>query len=195
MESSSSAEGFQKLDRFREHTIDVVIGERASASHVQELVKRAMEIGKGTAKVIDAKNRLTVLSTEMSCPGCGTSFEELDPRLFSFNSPHGWCQECHGFGEVWKVAVDPKLDSEIEIEMARERQHEWLDEDEAKPCPSCHGARLNEIARAVRVQGRTIDEFTALPVRGALELARRDQVSRAATAHFPGHRSRRLSSA
>ena len=164
------ADGFQKLDRFREHTIDVVVGERASASRAQELVKRALEIGKGTAKVIDAKNRVTVLSTEMSCPGCGASFEELDPRLFSFNSPHGWCQECHGFGEVWKVAVDPKLDSPIEIEMARERQHEWLDEDEAKPCPSCHGARLNEIARSVRVQNRTIDEFTALPVRGALEL-------------------------
>ena len=164
------AEGFQKLDRFREHTIDVVIGERASEGRVQELVKRALEIGKGTAKVMDAKNRVTVLSTEMSCPGCGASFEELDPRLFSFNSPHGWCEECHGFGEVWKTSVDPRLESEIEIEMARERQHESLDEGEARPCPSCHGVRLNEIARCVRLQSRTIDQFAGLAVRGALEL-------------------------
>ncbi len=164
------AEGFQKLDRFREHTIDVVVGERPSAARVQDLVKRAIEIGKGTAKILDAKKRIHVLSTEMSCPGCGTSFEELDPRLFSFNSPHGWCPECHGFGEVWKASVDPKLESAIEIEMAQERQHEWLDEGEAKPCPSCSGARLNEIARHVRLQGRTIDECTGLSVSGALAL-------------------------
>ena len=164
------AEGMDKLDRFREHTIDVVVGERPSSARVQDLVKRAIEIGKGTAKVLDAKKRLHVLSTEMSCPSCGASFEELDPRLFSFNSPHGWCEECHGFGEVWKAYVDPKLESQAEIEMAQERQHESLDEGEARPCPSCSGARLNEIARHVRVQKRTINEFTGLPVRGALAL-------------------------
>ena len=164
------AERMDKLDRYREHTIDVVVGERPSSARVQDLVKRAIEIGKGTAKILDAKKRMHVLSTEMSCPQCGTSFEELDPRLFSFNSPHGWCEECHGFGEVWKAYVDPKLETQAEIEMAQERQHESLDEGEAQPCTSCHGARLNEIARHVRVQERTIDEFTALPVRGALAL-------------------------
>jgi excinuclease ABC subunit A len=164
------AERFEKLDRFREHTIDVVVGERSGATRVQELVKRAIEIGKGTAKVLDAKNKMHILSTEMSCPQCGMSFEELDPRLFSFNSPHGWCEECHGFGEVWKAYVDPKLESALEIELAQERQHESLDEDEAKPCPSCKGARLNEIARHVRLQDRTIDEFTSGSVRGSLDL-------------------------
>jgi excinuclease ABC subunit A len=164
------AERFEKLDRFRDHTIDVVVGERTTPSRVQELIKRAIEIGKGTAKIMDAKNRTHVLSTEMSCPSCGMSFEELDPRLFSFNSPHGWCEECHGFGEVWKSTIDPKLESAIEIELAQERQHEWLDEGEAKPCPSCKGARLNEIARNVRLQSRTIDEFTGVSVRGALEI-------------------------
>jgi excinuclease ABC subunit A len=164
------AERMEKLDRFREHTIDVVVGERPSAARVQDLVKRALEIGKGTAKILDAKKRLHVLSTEMSCPGCGMSFEELDPRLFSFNSPHGWCEECHGFGEVWKAYVDPKLESAIEIEMAQERQHEGLDEGDAQPCPSCLGARLNEIARHVRVQDKTIDQFTALSVQRSLAL-------------------------
>ncbi len=164
------AERMDKLDRFREHTIDVVVGERPSAARVQDLVKRALEIGKGTAKVLDAKKKLHVLSTEMSCPGCGVSFEELDPRLFSFNSPHGWCEECHGFGEVWKAQVDPKLESQVEIELAQERQHESLDDGEAHACASCQGARLNEIARHVRVQKRTINEFTGLPVRGALAL-------------------------
>ncbi len=107
----------------------------------------------------------------MSCPQCGDSFEELDPRLFSFNSPHGWCEECHGFGEVWKANVDPKLETQAEIEMAQERQHESLDDGEARPCPSCNGARLNrDCPPCMRVQKRTIDEFTALPVQGALAL-------------------------
>jgi len=164
------AERFEKLDRFREHTIDVIVGERSGPTRVQELVKRALEIGKGTAKVLDAKNKMHVLSTEMSCPQCGMSFEELDPRLFSFNSPHGWCEECHGFGEVWKAYIDPKLESALDIELAQERQHESLEEDEATPCPSCKGARLNEIARHVRLQSRTIDEFTGVSVRDGLQL-------------------------
>jgi excinuclease ABC subunit A len=161
---------FEKLERFREHTIDVVVGERPGPERVPDLVKRAIEIGKGTAKVLDAKNRIHVLSTEMSCPGCGASFEELDPRLFSFNSPHGWCEECKGFGEVWKVSVDPKLEGALEIEMAQERQRDWVEDEDVKPCPSCRGARLNEIARHVRLQSRTIDEFTALSVGDALAL-------------------------
>ncbi|MCE9612401.1 MAG: excinuclease ABC subunit UvrA [Chthoniobacter sp.] len=163
-------EPFPKLERFREHTIDVLVGACSAAKGVRELVKRALEIGHGTAKVLDGKNRTTVLSTEMSCPCCGQSFEELDPRLFSFNSPHGWCEECKGFGEVWKATVDPKLESQIEIEVAQERQHERLEEGEAQTCAWCAGARLNTIARHVRVLGRTIDECTKLPVSGALEM-------------------------
>ena len=162
------ADKFPKLERFREHTIDVVIGERNSATRIQELLKRALDIGKGTARILDAKGKAHVVSTEMSCPGCGQSFEELDPRLFSFNSPHGACEECRGFGEVWKFAVDPKLDSAIDIELSQERQHECLEDGESRPCPSCNGARLNEVARNVRLQDRTINELTSLPVSAAL---------------------------
>ena len=43
----------------------------------------------------------------MSCPGCGRAFEELDPRLFSFNSPHGACEECGGYGEIWDSDCKP----------------------------------------------------------------------------------------
>ena len=96
-------EGFQKLERFREHTIDVLVGEARDPEEMRRLVTQALKIGRGTARLLDAKNRFTIFSTERSCPGCGESFEELDPRLFSYNSPHGWCEECRGFGVVWKV--------------------------------------------------------------------------------------------
>ncbi len=112
------------------------------------------------------KHRLTVMSTEMSCPGCGRAFEELDPRLFSFNSPHGACEECGGFGEIWNRAkqtgTEDTGDSVLENEVAAEREFEWVEEDEAVDCPACHGSRLNSIARHVRLQGHTIDNFTAL---------------------------------
>src|SRR5437879_4148323 len=107
------------------------------------------------------------MSTEMSCPGCGRAFEELDPRLFSFNSPHGACEECGGFGEIWnqslQVGESKDGESVLENELTAERESEWIDESEAQICPACHGSRLNAIARHVRVQNMTIDNFTALP--------------------------------
>ena len=167
---------FRKLERFKEHTIDVVVGiiDRKRITDVPEVARRALEIGRGTARLLDSRNRLTVMSTEMSCPNCGRAFEELDPRLFSFNSPHGACEECGGFGEIWdqdfQTAADRDGESVLENELAAERESEWIQEGEARECPSCHGSRLNAVARHVRLQGYTIDRFTNL---SAGEAARR----------------------
>jgi excinuclease ABC subunit A len=167
---------FRKLERFKEHTIDVVVGaiDAKRILKARNLVQRALDIGRGTAHLLDSKHRLTVMSTEMSCPGCGRAFEELDPRLFSFNSPHGACEECGGFGEIWdrdkQTGAEDNGDSVLENELAAERESEWIDEEEAVPCPSCHGSRLNPIARHVRLQGHTIDNFTALSAGEALHL-------------------------
>ncbi|MEY2482724.1 MAG: excinuclease subunit [Verrucomicrobiota bacterium] len=167
---------FRKLERFKEHTIDVVVGaiDAKRVLKARNLVQRALDIGRGTAHLLDAKHRVTVMSTEMSCPGCGRAFEELDPRLFSFNSPHGACEDCGGFGEIWNVAkqtgTEDTGDSVLENELAAERESEWIDEGEAVPCPACEGSRLNPIARHVRVQGQTIDNFTALSAGEAAQL-------------------------
>ena len=167
---------FRKLERFKEHTIDVVVGaiDARRILKARNLVQRALHIGRGTAHLLDAKHRVTVMSTEMSCPGCGRAFEELDPRLFSFNSPHGACQECGGFGEIWdrekQTGTEDTGDSVLENELAAERESEWIDEEEAVPCPACHGSRLNPIARHVRLQNQTIDNFTALSAGQALQL-------------------------
>jgi excinuclease ABC subunit A len=163
-----SIRNFRKLERFKEHTIDVVVGviDRKRIADAREIVRRALEIGRGTGRLLDSRNRLTVMSTEMSCPNCGRAFEELDPRLFSFNSPHGACEECGGFGEIWdqvfQTAADRDGESVLETELAAERESEWIEDGEARECPSCHGTRLNAVARHVRVQGYTIDQFTNL---------------------------------
>ncbi|HSU86467.1 MAG TPA: excinuclease ABC subunit A, partial [Chthoniobacterales bacterium] len=167
---------FRKLERFKEHTIDAVVGaiDAKRILKARNLVQRALEIGRGTAHLLDAKNRLTVMSTEMSCPGCGRAFEELDPRLFSFNSPHGWCEACAGFGELWNEKLQQNEeetgDSMLENELSAERQFESIAEDEATPCPECHGSRLNPVARHVRLQGKTIDDFAARSAGEALAL-------------------------
>src|SRR5881398_380570 len=164
---------FRKLERFKEHTIDVVVGaiDAKRILKARNLMQRALEIGRGTAHLLDARHRLTIMSTEMSCPGCGRAFEELDPRLFSFNSPHGACQECGGFGEIWnrslQIGESEDGESVLENELAAERESEWIEESEAQICPACHGSRLNAIARHVRVQNRTIDDFTALAAAAA----------------------------
>ncbi len=167
---------FRKLERFKEHTIDAVVGmiDARRILKARNLVQRALEIGRGTAHLLDAKNRLTVVSTEMSCPGCGRAFEELDPRLFSFNSPHGWCETCAGFGEIWNEKLQKNEEetgeSMLENELNAERQFESVEEEEAVPCPDCHGSRLNPVARHVRLQGKTIDEFAARSAGEALSL-------------------------
>ena len=178
---------FRKLERFKEHTIDLVVGaiDRKRIENARELAGRALEIGRGTARLLDSKNRVTVVSTEMSCPSCGRAFEELDPRLFSFNSPHGMCEQCGGFGEIWdqelQTGTNNNGESVLENELAAERESELIDESEAHECPSCHGSRLNAIARYVRLQTFTIDQLTSLSASEAartvqkLKFKRRDQ--------------------
>lgn len=158
-----------KLERFREHTIEVLVGEPTKASGMRELVAQAFEIGRGTALLLDSRNKRHVLSMERSCPDCGQSFEELDPRLFSFNSPHGWCAECHGFGEIWKRHENPKLDTALELELDYERQHEALESGEAECCEGCAGSRLNPTARAVRVAGTPLDAIVSQSASGVME--------------------------
>ncbi|WP_395741845.1 excinuclease ABC subunit UvrA [Prosthecobacter sp.] len=163
--------GFKKLERFKEHTIDAVIARVAKGDDAEKLrtqIEAALKMGKGTIKLRMNDKTMHVLSTEMSCPSCGLSFEELDPRLFSFNSPHGWCKDCRGFGLVGHKTdhSDRAPDvSVLEAELEEERRFESADDEEEKPreiCPSCQGSRINEIGRAVQLQGTKIQQFAGL---------------------------------
>ena len=105
----------------------------------------------------------------MNCADCGRSFEELDPRLFSFNSPHGWCEHCRGFGEVWSEIPSSKdFDSQLEADLAAEKSFENREEGETRPCPVCQGNRLNPVACAVLVAGESIASFSSRPASDAL---------------------------
>ncbi|MEZ0387137.1 MAG: excinuclease ABC subunit UvrA, partial [Verrucomicrobium sp.] len=167
---------FKRLERFKEHTIDAVLGElakKASAISLRPMIEKALKMGKGTLKVLLADKSVQILNTEMSCPQCGMSFEELDPRLFSFNSPHGWCRDCRGFG--YRPAtenLDHRRDdfSLLEAEMEEERKFD-SGEHALVPCDSCHGSRLNPVARAVEVKGVRMEQIVCLSAERAGEVA------------------------
>ncbi|MDB6137718.1 MAG: excinuclease subunit, partial [Verrucomicrobiaceae bacterium] len=169
---------FQRLERFKEHTIDAVIGrtdKSATGGVLRPLVEQALKMGKGTLKLRLPDKTIHVMNTEMSCPSCGWSFEELDPRLFSFNSPHGWCKTCRGFGLVGGKSSrkEEKRDdvSQLEAEMEEERRFNSEDEDIPRTvCPECHGSRINEIARAVKLHDHTVQDFAKLSAEDASKL-------------------------
>ncbi|MFM7606997.1 MAG: excinuclease ABC subunit UvrA [Prosthecobacter sp.] len=163
--------GFKRLERFKEHSIDAVIakvGKGESADVLRPHIETGLKMGKGTIKLRLADKTMHVLSTEMSCPICGLSFEELDPRLFSFNSPHGWCKDCRGFGYTGhqRDLSDRNADvSMLEAELEEERRFHSDDDEDAAPrqlCPTCHGSRINAIGRAVQLQKSTIQDFASL---------------------------------
>ena len=161
------AAGFTRLERFKEHTIDVVVAEftrprsnkKTAILDLLPAIERALSIGKGLIKLRTADQQLILLSTQASCPACSRSFEDLDPRLFSFNLPHGWCQECRGYGRVPKrsaqrggLALDTsRFESVLEAELDADRTLERMEDSELVECPACHGSRLNPTASAVRL--------------------------------------------
>lgn len=166
------AEGFTRLERFKEHDIDVVVAEvsKISLAELNASISRALIIGKGLIKLFTADKKFVLLSTKSSCPSCNQSFEELDPRLFSFNSPHGWCLECRGYGKVPKrrrFFDTSRFDSVLEAELDAERAIERMDDDELVECPKCHGSRLNPIASAVKLKGTPVSALGALSIDSA----------------------------
>ncbi|MGP8200705.1 MAG: excinuclease ABC subunit UvrA [Limisphaerales bacterium] len=145
-----------RLDRFREHDVEIVVGrldktrrptpsERKAA---QDLIDRALELGRGTVHVLANDGKTSIHSTERSCPSCGQSFEPLDPKMFSYNSSRGWCPTCRGFGEIFYL---PDVERGARAGAIEESWFDWQ-EGEREICQACQGTRLNAVARAVRLR-------------------------------------------
>src|SRR5690606_37259943 len=113
-----------RLDRFREHDVEIVVGELPRSANADSLktIEEALKIGNGALLALDRQGHLTVHSTERSCPSCGLSFPQLDPRDFSYNSQQGWCPKCRGFGELFYL---PDVDRGARAEAIEESWFEW----------------------------------------------------------------------
>ena len=97
------------LDRYKKHDIEIVIDRVKSndKSRLNESCENALKKSDGLLVVVTEDDKEQIYSSKMSCPECGMIFEELQPRMFSFNSPFGACEACHGLGI--KMEFDPDL--------------------------------------------------------------------------------------
>ena len=100
------------LNRQKWHYIEIVVDrliirDDTELSRVSESVEAALREGGGVVLAAIEDGEELVFSEQFACVGCGTSLMEIEPRTFSFNSPHGACSECTGLG--YKLEVDPDL--------------------------------------------------------------------------------------
>ncbi|MGQ0723043.1 MAG: excinuclease ABC subunit UvrA [Candidatus Eiseniibacteriota bacterium] len=137
-----------RLDKKRKHDVEVVVDrivvKAASRARLADSLGTASRLGQGTV-VLDVAGREEdlVLSESFACPDCGISLGEIEPRVFSFNSPYGACPACNGLGS--RLSVDPALvvpDPELSIQDGA--LHPWRD---AKS--SWYRTMLRSVARHV----------------------------------------------
>ncbi|MBT3230804.1 excinuclease ABC subunit UvrA [Candidatus Uhrbacteria bacterium] len=142
-----------KLSRYKKHEIEIVIDSipattlinpnKDQRQRLTEALEIAVDRSEGLVCIQHPTKKEQLYSTEFSCAECGFSFPEIEPRLFSFNSPYGACQSCDGLGTI-----------------------ELFSEDE---CEVCEGKRLRTEALNVFVNGKNIAEFVGMSVKQATE--------------------------
>ena len=197
---------FPRIDRFKEHTIELPVGSVMVAPdnepELRALLSKTLDLGKGVLHLLHPLDGLAesmdgggtgaglgevkVFSTKRACPQCGTSYPELDPRMFSYNSKHGWCGTCVGTGLALTREQRKALDDSVRDDDDKGREQSFPSEEAEvegladEPCPDCHGARLNPAARGVTFEQRAISEIARLSVKetrawvNALQLHGRD---------------------
>ncbi len=132
-----------KLNPKKQHDIDIIIDKvlLGDDSRLFEAIENAIAYSKGLVFIsIDEKDEF-LLSSNWTCPNDSFAFPELEPRLFSFNSPHGACPSCSGLGKIGFYANES--------------------------CPKCNGNRLREEALSVKIANKNIAEVTALSLERA----------------------------
>ncbi len=141
------------LARYKQHTIEVVVdrvplawpveGNTALRSRLAESIGVALDRGNDNVVVVLDDGSEHLMSSRFSCPTHDFAFPEIEPRLFSFNSPYGACEACHGLG------TKDIFSDEI--------------------CSACNGVRLRPEALNVLIGGKSIVDFTALTIDKAYE--------------------------
>ncbi len=151
-----------ELSRYKAHNIDLVVDripggmdfkEKDNRLRLSEAIESGLKYGEAVVTLIAsggggaaangvADGTEVSLSAKFTCPNDGFSFPEIEPRLFSFNSPYGACPECHGLGtkDLWSEEV----------------------------CPVCAGKRLREESLNVLIDGKSIVTVTAFSIEDAL---------------------------
>ncbi len=183
-----------ELDKNRKHTIEVVVDRLVVTPDIPrrlaDSLETALKLADGivTVNLPDGGKDLT-FSERMACIECGVSYQEISPRIFSFNNPHGACPACDGLGTKLN-ASSAGLDSTLrdlneeffgaslgsldrrykdtQSSRVREEIETYVERlASIRPCPECQGARLRKESLAIRVGGLNIAELTRKSVKDA----------------------------
>ncbi|MFW6012641.1 MAG: excinuclease ABC subunit UvrA, partial [Candidatus Bipolaricaulota bacterium] len=107
------------LEKYVQHDIAVVVDRLVIKSdyrsRVADSLETALELGEGNVVIGLSEGEELRFSEDLACPTCGVNFEEMTPRMFSFNSPYGACSECDGLGSKMEVDPDLILDQALSI--------------------------------------------------------------------------------
>ncbi|MDO4931710.1 MAG: excinuclease ABC subunit UvrA [Prevotellaceae bacterium] len=177
-----------KLDRYRNHNIEVVIDKLRVTSHdeneererLTKSIAVAMRQGDGLIMILDKDtNEAKYYSKRLMCPTSGMAYKDPAPNIFSFNSPEGACPYCKGIGEV--LIDDPLVQEAFPalLEMAesankekeetqkgkkRNKETETESEEITTTCPACNGKRLNQEALSYRIWDKNIAELADMDI-------------------------------
>lgn len=162
-----------KVDRYKNHDIEVVIDKLAINAKDEERLKKSLEIamkmGDGQVMVVDKDtNELKHFSKRLMCPSTGLCYRDPAPNNFSFNSPQGACPHCKGLGVVPSIDIEnvdyQEMANHIHglgIEEQKEWAQKWTDSfDKMVVCPECNGKRLNKEALHFRIDGKNISDVS-----------------------------------
>ncbi len=142
------------LEKNKKHNIDVLVDEfflsefkdkdrkQAMRERLAEAIERAILEAEGLLKIETAEGE-KMMSVKFMCPYDGYSYPEIEPRLFSFNSPYGACPECNGLGTKYFMGDEP--------------------------CEKCRGARLREEALHIKIGGKNIVEVVDFSIADAAD--------------------------
>lgn len=148
-----------KIAKTYKHTIYFLIDRLEvaddEAARIQEGIEKAFSETSGLCTIIDTDDQATTYSSRRVCLKCARSCPELEPRLFSFNSPLGACPRCHGIGIEYNWHSIEEEHDHWSLKHIDERDH---------LCPSCKGARLKAEALAVTIDGHNIDQLCRLAI-------------------------------
>jgi excinuclease ABC subunit A len=148
-----------ELSRYKQHTIELVVDRipagidfslKENRTRLTESIETALKYGNDVVTILTDSE--VSLSAKFSCPQDEFSFPEIEPRLFSFNSPYGACPACHGLGveNIWSENV----------------------------CPVCLGKRLKPESLSVLIEGKNIANIVAMSINEAFDFFKKLEQSK-----------------
>jgi len=156
------------IARYSLHDIDLLldvvqVSKPDSKQRIKEALALADKLAEGWIRVNVLSSKETKLfSRKVSSPTSMGSFPDLEPRLFSFNSPYGMCPQCKGVGSIPKKVVSEQKTKKNSDKSDDDDDLELIEEEELKVCPACNGARLRPEALCVFFNEKSIYNLTEM---------------------------------